>query len=71
MPDVGGGRHGGHFWMALAFLNDRALADRTSLRVWIDSSDGIFVVPFEEREIGPDLFRAACRMRLEGPVSKR
>jgi bifunctional non-homologous end joining protein LigD len=28
--------------------------------------DGIFVAPFEQGEIGPDLFRAACRMGLEG-----
>ncbi|MDD1523040.1 DNA ligase [Bradyrhizobium sp. WBAH42] len=33
--------------------------------------DGIFVAPFEAGEIGPDLFRAACRMGLEGLVSKR
>ncbi|WP_439400436.1 RNA ligase family protein (plasmid) [Bradyrhizobium sp. PMVTL-01] len=26
----------------------------------------IFVSPFEQGEIGPDLFRAACRMGLEG-----
>jgi ATP-dependent DNA ligase len=26
--------------------------------------------PFEQGEIGPDLFRAACRMGLEGLVSK-
>jgi bifunctional non-homologous end joining protein LigD len=32
--------------------------------------DGIFVAPFESGEIGPDLFRAACRMGLEGMVSK-
>jgi len=32
--------------------------------------DGIFVNPFERGEIGPDLFRAACRMGLEGIVSK-
>ena len=29
-------------------------------------SQGIFVAPFERGEIGPDLFTAACRMRLEG-----
>jgi bifunctional non-homologous end joining protein LigD len=29
------------------------------------------VAPFEQGEIGPDLFRAACRMGLEGLVSKR
>jgi len=34
-------------------------------------ADGIFVAPFEQGEIGPDLFRAACRMGLEGLVSKR
>src|SRR5579872_5566031 len=33
--------------------------------------DGIFVNPFEIGEIGPDLFRAACGMGLEGLVSKR
>src|SRR5215471_4310188 len=33
--------------------------------------DGIFVAPFEHGEIGPDLFRAACNMGLEGIVSKR
>ena len=33
--------------------------------------DGIFVVRFEQGEIRPDLFRAACRMGLEGLVSKR
>jgi bifunctional non-homologous end joining protein LigD len=33
--------------------------------------DGIFVNPFEQGEIGPDLFRAACNMGLEGLVSKR
>jgi ATP-dependent DNA ligase len=27
--------------------------------------------PFERGEIGPDLFRAACRIGLEGLVSKR
>jgi bifunctional non-homologous end joining protein LigD len=33
--------------------------------------DGIFVAPFEQGEIGLDLFRAACNMGLEGLVSKR
>ncbi|MCP3459396.1 DNA ligase [Bradyrhizobium sp. CCGUVB23] len=32
--------------------------------------DGITVAPFERGEIGPDLFRAACRIGLEGLVSK-
>jgi bifunctional non-homologous end joining protein LigD len=33
-------------------------------------SQGIFIAPFEQGEIGPDLFDAACRMGLEGLVSK-
>jgi bifunctional non-homologous end joining protein LigD len=33
--------------------------------------EGIFVSPFERGEIGPELFRAACDMALEGLVSKR
>jgi bifunctional non-homologous end joining protein LigD len=33
--------------------------------------DGIFINPFESGAIGPDLFRAACNMGLEGMVSKR
>jgi ATP-dependent DNA ligase len=33
--------------------------------------DGIFVAPFEAAEIGSDLFAAACRMGVEGLVSKR
>jgi bifunctional non-homologous end joining protein LigD len=32
--------------------------------------DGIFVAPFEQGEIGPDLFRKACKFGLEGLVSK-
>ena len=33
--------------------------------------DGIFLSDFEQGEIGPDLFVAACRMGFEGLVSKR
>jgi bifunctional non-homologous end joining protein LigD len=33
--------------------------------------ESIFINPFERGEIGPDLFAAACRMGLEGLVSKR
>ncbi len=33
--------------------------------------DGIFVAPFEQGEIGPDLFQAAFKFGLEGLVSKR
>jgi bifunctional non-homologous end joining protein LigD len=32
--------------------------------------DGIFIAPFEQGEIGPDLFRKACEFGLEGIVSK-
>jgi bifunctional non-homologous end joining protein LigD len=41
---------------------DRLLARR---------SDGTFVAPFEQGEIGPDLFRAVCRKGFEDLVSKR
>jgi ATP-dependent DNA ligase len=34
-------------------------------------SDGIFLGSFEQGEIGPELFRHACMMGLEGLVSKR
>src|SRR4029077_10905091 len=40
-------------------------------RLFARRPDGIFVAPFETGEIGPDLFRAACNMGLEGLVSKR
>ena len=33
--------------------------------------DGMFAAPYEQGEIGPDLFRVACDMGLEGMVSKR
>jgi ATP-dependent DNA ligase len=33
-------------------------------------AEGIFAAPFEQGEIGPELFEAACRMGLEGLVSK-
>jgi hypothetical protein len=28
-------------------------------------TEGIFIAPFEQGEIGPDLFRAACNMGLD------
>ena len=34
-------------------------------------ADGIHLAPFEQGEIGPDLFTAACNMMLEGLVAKR
>ena len=49
------------------------LSKRKTSLAWLMSGrpDGIFVAPFEQGEIGLDLFRAACRMGLEGMVSKR
>jgi ATP-dependent DNA ligase len=45
---------------------------KTSLaRLLARRPDGIFVAPFEQGEIGPDLFRKACEFGLEGLVSKR
>jgi bifunctional non-homologous end joining protein LigD len=35
------------------------------------SVDGVFIADYEQGDIGHDLFRAACRMGLEGIVSKR
>jgi len=40
-------------------------------RLLVRRPDSIFVAPFEQGEIGPDLFQAACDMGLEGLVSKR
>jgi bifunctional non-homologous end joining protein LigD len=54
-------------------LRDQPLAKRkTNLeRLLRGRPDGIFINPFESGAIGPDLFRAACDMGLEGLVSKR
>src|SRR5262245_11763881 len=41
------------------------------VRLLARRADGIHLAPFEQGEIGPDLFRAACHMMLEGLVSKR
>jgi ATP-dependent DNA ligase len=43
----------------------------TLARLLARRTDGIFPAPFEQGEIGPGLFRAACNMGLEGLVSKR
>ena len=53
-------------------LRDTPLLDRKGKldKLLRSRSQGIFVAPFERGEIGPDLFTAACRMRLEGIVSK-
>lgn len=39
-------------------------------RLLVRRPEGVFVNPFERGAIGSDLFRAACRMGLEGLVSK-
>jgi ATP-dependent DNA ligase len=39
-------------------------------RVLARRPEGIFLSPFEQGEIGPDLFRKACEFGLEGLVSK-
>jgi ATP-dependent DNA ligase len=36
----------------------------------VQAHHGIFLADFEQGEIGPDLFRHACLMGLEGLVSK-
>jgi hypothetical protein len=42
-------------------LRDPPLSMRkANLRLLARRPDGIFVAPFEQGEIGPDLFRAAC-----------
>ncbi len=33
-------------------------------------TEGVFIAPFDQGGIGPDLFRHACLMGLEGLVSK-
>jgi hypothetical protein len=38
----------------------------TLARLLARRPEGIFVNPFEQGEIGPDLFLAACNMGLEG-----
>jgi bifunctional non-homologous end joining protein LigD len=53
--------HAGHDDLRRGF-QDKLLARRP---------DGIFVAPFEQGEIGPDLFRKACEFGLEGMVCKR
>ncbi|ARQ95386.1 ATP-dependent DNA ligase [Bradyrhizobium phage BDU-MI-1] len=53
-------------------LRDQPLLDRKARleKLLRGRAQGIFVAPFERGPIGPDLFTAACRMRLEGIVSK-
>jgi len=55
---------------SVAIAEDIGEAHRHGLRAR-DSLDGIFLSDFEQGEIGPDLFRHACLMGLEGMVSMR
>ena len=41
------------------------------VRLLARRTDGMFVAPFAQGEIGPDLFRKACEFGLESLVSKR
>jgi bifunctional non-homologous end joining protein LigD len=47
------------------------LSKNNLARLLAGRPEGIFVSQFEQGEIGPDLFRAACNFGLEGLVSKR
>ncbi len=53
-------------------LREIALIDRKAKldKLLKGRANGLFAAPFERGAIGPDLFTAACRMRLEGLVSK-
>jgi ATP-dependent DNA ligase len=45
---------------------------KTNLERLLDRQpNGIFAAPYEAGEIGPELYRQACIMGLEGMVSKR
>jgi hypothetical protein len=48
----------------------RSACGRPSSRLLARRVDGIFLSDFEQGEIGPDLFRHACLLGLEGMVSK-
>jgi hypothetical protein len=72
---LGEDRHGGVVGMdALGGEDVRRLPlslRKTNLaRLLARRPDGIFLSDFEQGEIGPDVFVAACRMGLEGLVSK-
>ncbi len=56
----------GDDYRSLPLISRKANLQRLLARAEI----GIFVAPFEQGEIGPELFTAACRMGLEGIVSK-
>jgi bifunctional non-homologous end joining protein LigD len=47
-----------------------SLRKQNLARLLARRADGVHAAPFEQGEIGPDLFRHACLMGLEGLVSK-
>src|SRR5438067_2445947 len=58
-------------WAETIFATCRSTSARTILSgCWRAGPTALQFAPFERGEIGPDLFRAACRMGLEGLVSK-
>jgi len=52
------------------WFNDTSLRSLQGNEPILRRFDGIFLSDFEQGEIGPDLFRHACLMELEGLVSK-
>jgi bifunctional non-homologous end joining protein LigD len=51
-------------------LRTRSMRKASLARLLARRVDGIFLSDFEQGEIGPDLFRHACLIGLEGVVSK-
>jgi hypothetical protein len=53
-----------------AAVSSSNVSDDNLARLLARRVDGIHLAPFEQGEIGPELFRHACLMGLEGLVSK-
>jgi bifunctional non-homologous end joining protein LigD len=58
-------------WTATTAEATSTPAQDNLARLLARRADGIHFAPFEQGKIGPDLFKAACDMMLEGLVSKR
>jgi hypothetical protein len=52
-------------------LDGRGMPGERKSRLLARRPNGIFVAPFEQGEIGLELFKTECRTGLEGLVSKR
>ena len=52
-------------WIATTCAASFAIRKTRLARLLARCSEGIFIAPFEQGAIGPDLFRAACDMGLE------